>query len=87
VDRNFSSSATFLYKFIFPPIWIALCGSLLFQLSLIARPHPLSNNYVELGAGFLWVAGSVLILRFSLPLLRLQLRDGHLYDSNHCSEI
>lgn len=87
MDRNFSSSATFLYKFIFPPIWIALSGTLLFQLSLIAQRHPLSNNYVELGAGFLWVVGSVLILRYSLPLLRVQLRDGHLYASNYFSEI
>ena len=30
----------------------------------------------------LWIAGSVFLLRLSVPLLRVQLRDGHLYASN-----
>jgi len=87
VDRNFSSSATLLYKFIFPAIWIALCGLFVFQLSHVARPNGASGNAMELGIVLLWIAGSVFFLRVSLPLLRVQLRDGHLYASNYFSEI
>jgi hypothetical protein len=83
VDRNFSSSATFLYKFIFPPIWIALCWMAVFQYS----PKGAFGNEANLAFVLLSIVGSVFFLRFSLPLLRVQLRDGHLYASNYFSEI
>jgi hypothetical protein len=87
VDRDFSSSATFLYKFIFPPIWIALCGLLVFQYSHLSHPIGPFGHEAVLAFVLLTVVGSVFFLRFSLPLLRVQLRDGHLYASNYFGEI
>ena len=83
MDRNYSSSATFLYKFIFPPIWIALCWMLVSQYS----PNEAFGNEAKLAFVLLSIVGSVFFLRFSLTLLRVQLRDGHLYASNYFSEI
>src|SRR6202030_1455678 len=74
VDRNFSSSATLLYKFVFPAIWIALCGMFAFQLSRITPPAGASGNAIIVGLLLVWAAGSVFFLRVSLPLLRVQLR-------------
>ncbi len=87
VDRNYSSSATLLYKFVFPAIWIALCGMFVFQLSRMVSQTGTYRNSVLLGLILLWAAGSIFFLRVSLPLLRVQLRDGHLYASNYFDEI
>ena len=87
VDRNYSSSVTLLYKFVFPAIWIALCGMFVFQLSRMVSQTGTYRNSVLLGLILLWAAGSIFFLRVSLPLLRVQLRDGHLYASNYFDEI
>ena len=87
VDRDFSSSVTLIYKFVFPAIWIALCGMFVFQLTRIDRPTGAAGNAIVLGVILVWAAGSMFFLRVSLPLLRVQLRDGHLYASNYFSEI
>jgi len=78
VDRNFSSSATLLYKFIFPAIWIALCGLIVFQYSHLARPNGAFGNefksslaLLELSVVLLSIVGSVFFLRLSLQLLRV----------------
>jgi hypothetical protein len=87
VDRNFSSSATFLYKFIIPPFWIALCGLLVVQYSQLSHPIGPFGNEAMLAFVLLTIVGSVFYVRFCLTLLRVQLRDGRLYASNYSSEI
>jgi hypothetical protein len=87
LDRSFSSSVTLIYKFVFPAIWIALCGMFVFQLARMVRPTWAPDNAIVLGLVLVWALGTWVFLRVSLPLLRVQLRDGHLYASNYFNEI
>jgi hypothetical protein len=84
---DISSRTTFIYKFIFPAVWIPLMGAMTFA---VARAPNRINGAERSGVlvmELLWVVVCVLLLRFAIPLKRVQLRDGRIYASNYRREI
>lgn len=82
-----SSRTTFIYKFIFPAVWIPLMGAMTFA---VARAPNRINGAERSGVvamELLWVIVCALLLRFAIPLKRVQLRDGRIYASNYRREI
>jgi hypothetical protein len=84
---DISSRTTFVYKFIFPAVWIPLMGAMTFA---VARAPNRINGAEKSGVlvmELLWVVVCALLLRFAIPLKRVQLRDGRIYASNYRREI
>ena len=78
-----SSPSTLIVKFILAPLWIVISG-------LIVRAITTSRVLVGSGPPFrvewlfllIWLIGTAGILRFTIPLKRVELRDGRLTVSN-----
>jgi hypothetical protein len=87
-----SSRWTYFVKFVFGPLWIVLLGAVALA-AVIAPQTVLSGPRGEPApAGFqwiivvIWAIGSAGILRFTMPLKRVELRDSRLYVSNYRRE-
>jgi hypothetical protein len=84
---DISSRTTFIYKFIFPAIWIPLVGfpAIMFARNANARGGADMTGAVVYVAA--WAVGAAFLLRLAVPLMRVQLRDGRIYASNYRREI
>ena len=86
-----SSRWTYFVKFIFGPLWIVLLGTSALA-AVIAPQEVFRDARSEPPPGLQWVVvtiwliGSAGILRFTMPLKRVELRDGRLYVSNYRRE-
>jgi hypothetical protein len=83
---DISSRTTFVYKFIFPAIWIPLFGFVAY-LALNAGRSGAGDKTVGIIMATTWLVVSAFLLRLVLPLMRVQLRDGRIYASNYRREI
>jgi len=83
---DISSRTTFVYKFIFPAIWIPLFGFVAY-LALNAGKSGTGDKTVGLVMATSWLVVSAFLLRLVIPLMRVQLRDGRIYASNYRREI
>ena len=82
-----SSRTTFIYKFIFPAIWIPLLG---FPAIMFVRRASSGSGADVTGAAVFvgaWAVGAAVLLRLAVSLMRVQLRDGRIYASNYRREI
>ena len=73
---DISSRTTFVYKFIFPAIWIPLFGFVGFTALHAGRNG--GNQFVGYILAAVWVIVSSLLLRLAISLMRVQLRDGRI---------
>jgi hypothetical protein len=82
-----SSSVTFIYKFVFPAIWILVAGILVVVtvegVHRTSFPDPATSLLIVVP----WLFGAIFLLRFAAPIVRMELRDGRLYASNYRREI
>jgi len=82
-----SSQWTFFVKFIFGPLWIVLFAIPATMLAVTPGafdpPPPPEVRWIFPAIWILFVAG---ILRFSVPLKRVEIRGGRLYVSNFIRE-
>ena len=83
---DISSRTTFVYKFIFPAIWIPLFGFVAY-IALNAGRSGTGDKTVGIIMATAWLVVSALLLRLVLSLMRVQLRDGRIYASNYRREI
>jgi hypothetical protein len=83
---DISSRTTFVYKFIFPAIWIPLFGFVAF-LALNGGKSGTADKTVGIVMATTWLVVSAFLLRLVIPLMRVQLRDGRIYASNYRREI
>jgi len=83
---DISSRTTFVYKFIFPAIWIPLFGFVAY-VALSAGKSGAGDKTVGIIMATTWVVVSAFLLRLVLSLMRVQLRDGRIYASNYRREI
>jgi hypothetical protein len=83
---DISSRTTFVYKFIFPAIWIPLFGFVAY-IALNAGRSGTGDRTVGIIMATAWLVVSALLLRLVLSLMRVQLRDGRIYASNYRREI
>lgn len=87
-----SSRWTYFLKFIFGPFWIVLLGA--FALAAVIAPDQVFSGPrgepappgLQWVIVVIWAIGSAGILRFTMPLKRVELRDGRLYVSNYRRE-
>jgi predicted PurR-regulated permease PerM len=86
-NGQLSSSVTFIYKFVFPAIWILIGGFLLFVTVQGIRRTSLPDTLTWLLIVVPWLLGIVFLLWFAAPILRVELRDGRIYASNYRREI
>jgi predicted PurR-regulated permease PerM len=86
-NGQLSSSVTFIYKFVFPAIWILIGGFLLFVTVQGIRRTSLPDTLTWLLIVVPWLLGIVFLHWFAAPILRVELRDGRLYASNYRREI
>ncbi|HEY2895522.1 MAG TPA: hypothetical protein VGJ12_00180 [Gemmatimonadaceae bacterium] len=92
MNDDLSSAWTFVYKFVFPALWIPLVGFGI--LTAFQHPGEVIYNGVKGAAppfiGYelfaVWLAGSALILWFCMSLRRVRLTDDALLVSNYISE-
>ena len=79
-------------KYIFGPLWILLLGSLAFMAVIAPQkvfggsrgePPPPGFQWIVV---VIWAIGSAGILRFTMPLVRVELRNGRLYVSSYRRE-
>jgi hypothetical protein len=84
---DISSRTTFIYKFIFPAIWIPLFGFVAFLALNGGRHRAGTGNTGALVMAAAWIFGTAFLLRLVIPLMRVQLRDGRIYASNYRREI
>lgn len=93
MERTLSAGTTFLFKYLFPVVWIGGFGAGTLQLWL--HPEDVVFNGVRGAASsgdqwmFLaaWVLGSAFILWMALPLKSVRLTDQGLRVSNYRREI
>jgi hypothetical protein len=86
-----SSRWTYLVKYILGPLWMVLIGlvvgTVVFSLrdsrGAAGDPPPWFAPWIFVGVGLVACVG---ILRFAIPLKRVELRDGRLYVSNYRRE-
>jgi hypothetical protein len=86
-NGKLSSSVTFIYKFVFPAIWVVLAGFLTFVTVQGVRATSFPDTTTSLIIVVPWLLGAIFLLRFAAPILRVELRDGRLYASNYRREI
>jgi predicted PurR-regulated permease PerM len=86
-NGQLSSSVTFIYKFVFPAIWILIGGFLLFVTVEGIHRTSLPDTLTWLLIVVPWLFGIVFLLWFAAPILRVELRDGRIYASNYRREI
>ena len=84
---DISSRTTFVYKFIFPAIWIPLFGFAAFLALSAGNIGAGANKTVAMVMAASWIIGTALLLRLVIPLMRVQLRDGRIVASNYRREI
>jgi hypothetical protein len=84
-----SSRWTYFLKFIFGPLWILLLGFLALAAVIAPQkvfagpqgePPPPGLQWIVV---VIWAIGSAGIMRFTMPLKRVELRDGRLSVSNY----
>lgn len=86
MQKHVSSRATWILKFGFPAFWVAVFAMFAFPvIRNIQRGAPPGMPGV-LGFIVIWVGGAALLLHFTRPLMRVELRGGHLYASNFRGE-
>jgi hypothetical protein len=83
---DISSRTTFVYKFVFPAIWIPLFGFVAY-LALSSGQRGTGDRTVGIVMVTAWLVVSAFLLRLVISLRRVQLRDGRLYASNYRREI
>jgi len=82
VQKHISSRATWYFKFAFPAAWIALFALFAFPvIRNIQRGAPPGMTGV-LGFIVIWTVGAALLLHFTRPLMRVELRGDRLYASD-----
>jgi hypothetical protein len=86
-NGELSSSVTFIYKFVFPAIWIVIAGVLVFFTVEGVHRTTFPDTAIWVLIVVPWVLGVLFLLRFATPILRVQLRDGRLFASNYRREI
>jgi hypothetical protein len=86
-NGELSSSVTFIYKFVFPAIWISIGGFLLFVTIEGIHRTTFPDTATSLLIVVPWLLGAVFLLQLATPVLRVELRDGRLYASNYRREI
>jgi hypothetical protein len=86
-NGQLSSSVTFIYKFVFPAVWIVFGGILLFVTVEGVRRTTSPDTATSFLIVVPWLLGAVFLLRLVAPILRVELRDGRLYASNYRREI
>jgi hypothetical protein len=78
-----SSRLTFLYKAVFPIVWI--CGFGLGTIAMwMSSASPVTQKW---GFAVAWYLGTFFICRICVPLKRLRTDDRNLYVSNYLKEI
>jgi hypothetical protein len=82
-----SSSVTFIYKFVFPAIWILIAGILVIVTVEGVHRTSFPDTATSLLIVVPWLLGAIFLLRFAAPIVRVELRDGRLYASNYRREI
>lgn len=89
MQKHVSSRATWFFKFAFPAAWIVLFAS--FALPVIGNIQRGAPTGMPGVLGFIavWAVGAALLLHFTRPLMRVELRGGRLYasDFRHEAEI
>jgi len=92
MNDNISSAWTFSTKYVFPAIWIMVCGQLVVSLFLnhgklvfdgVKGAIPASVEYMFL---VMFLIGAATIFWISMPLKRVRLADGTLLVSNYIEE-
>jgi hypothetical protein len=87
-----SSRWTLFVKYVFGPFWIVLFGVVALGFGAAPKetfntangaPPPPGIEWIFIAV---WILGSAGILRFTLPLKRVELRDGRLFVSNYFRE-
>jgi hypothetical protein len=82
-----SSSVTFIYKFVFPAIWISLGGFIAFVtvqgIHRTTRPDATTSLFIVVP----WLLGAAFLFRQVASIVRVELRNGRLYASNYRREI
>lgn len=86
-NGQLSSSVTFIYKFVFPAIWILIGGFLLFVTVEGIHRTSFPDTLTSLLIVVPWLLGIAFLLWFAAPILRVELRDGRIYASNYRREI
>lgn len=84
---DISSRTTFIYKFIFPAIWIPLFGFVGFLVLNAGSRGSGADKTIGIVMAATWVVVTALLLRMVISLMRVQLRDGRIYASNYRREI
>ncbi|HEV7702694.1 MAG TPA: hypothetical protein VGO46_00320 [Gemmatimonadaceae bacterium] len=84
---DISSRTTFIYKFIFPAIWISLFGFVGFLALKTGSRGTGTDKTTGIIMAAAWFLVSALLLRTVIPLMRVQLREGRIYVSNYRREI
>jgi hypothetical protein len=93
MDRTISASTTFLFKYIFTPLWVGGFG--IGTFAILSDPQDVVFNGVR-GAATpadqllffaFWILGSGFLLWLSVPLKRVRLRADGLSVSNYRREI
>jgi hypothetical protein len=86
-NGELSSSVTFIYKFVFPAIWVVIAGFLaVVTVEGIRRTSP-PDTLTSLLIVVPWLLAGIFLLRLAAPILRVELREGRLYASNYRREI
>jgi hypothetical protein len=88
--RNLSSSWTFVWKFIYPIVWIPFFGLVSVHVGLDVLPNgnraPPSPEE-KLAVLAMWFFGALTLLRVNARLKRVRIDDRHLIVSNYFREI
>jgi hypothetical protein len=86
-NGELSSSVTFIYKFVFPAIWVVIAGFLAVVTVEGIRRTSFPDTLTSLLIVVPWLLAGIFLLRLAAPILRVELRDGRLYASNYRREI
>lgn len=78
-----SSPATWFVKYVLAPLWIVIFGLIVWAITtsgvVVASGPPIRVEWLFV---FIWLLGTAGILRFTIPLKRVELRNGRLTVSN-----
>src|SRR5256885_974569 len=91
MEREISSSLTFVAKYVVPAVWIPLVGwqVVAAYLTPVKVVDTGGGIIAQFGAGdvlIFWLLGSMLFLWFGLSIKRVRLSDGAILVSNYFNE-
>ncbi|MEP7066893.1 MAG: hypothetical protein ABI889_12725 [Gemmatimonadota bacterium] len=82
-----SSRGTFFYKLVFPAIWIAVFLPSVYAASQSAVQRGSIGRPLAFSMEAAWLLVTIVVLYSTIPLVRVELRDGRIYVSNYRREI